>query len=76
MFITVGFCSNAPTSPQLEPRDVAERVIDYLTHPEKLEEMRSRLRSVRGKLGAAQKWVQLFQELLSRNAEHLRYPNC
>ncbi|MGB7439436.1 MAG: lipid-A-disaccharide synthase [Coleofasciculaceae cyanobacterium] len=49
---------------KLEARDVGERVIDYLTHPEKLEEMRSRLRSVRGEPGAAEKLVQLVMELL------------
>ena len=54
---------------KLEPKDVAERVIDYLTHPEKLEEMRSRLRRVRGEPGAAEKLVQLVQEVEEKLAK-------
>jgi hypothetical protein len=38
--------------------------INTLEHPEKLEEMRSRLRAVRGQPGAAQKLAQLVQEAL------------
>jgi lipid A disaccharide synthetase len=49
---------------QLQPQDVAQLVLDYLEHPEKLAEMRSRLRAVRGQPGAAQKLAQLVQESL------------
>lgn len=49
---------------QLQPQDVAQLVLDYLEHPEKLAEMRSRLRAVRGQPGAAQKLAQLVQEAL------------
>ncbi|MCP2729095.1 hypothetical protein [Limnofasciculus baicalensis] len=49
---------------KLEPQDVAKLVLDYLENPEKLEEMRSRLRGVRGKPGAAQKLAQLVCEEL------------
>jgi lipid-A-disaccharide synthase len=49
---------------QLQPQDVAQLVLDYLEHPEKLEEMRSRLRAVRGQPGAAQKLAQLIKEAL------------
>ncbi len=50
---------------KLEPQDVAQLVIDYLDDPEKLEEMRSRLRAVRGEPGAAQKLAELVREELN-----------
>lgn len=51
---------------KLEPQDIAELVLDYLNHPEKLQEMRDRLRKVRGEAGAAQKLAQIvFEELSS-----------
>lgn len=43
----------------LQPDQVAQLVLDYLEQPEKLEEMRSRLRAVRGQPGAAWKLAQL-----------------
>jgi lipid A disaccharide synthetase len=46
----------------LEPEKVAQLVIDYLSHPEKLEEMRVGLRAVRGKPGAAKKIAQIITE--------------
>src|SRR4028118_122989 len=49
---------------KLQPQDVAQLVLDYLEHPEKLEEMRSRLRAVRGQPGAAQKLAQLVRQEL------------
>jgi len=49
---------------QLEPEAIAELVIDYLNHPEKLEEMGDRLRAVRGESGAAAKLAQLVCEEL------------
>ena len=49
---------------ELQPQEVAQLVLDYLEHPEKLEDMRSRLRVVRGQPGAAQKLAQLVQEAL------------
>lgn len=49
---------------KLQPQDVARLVLDYLEYPEKLEEMRSRLRAVRGEPGAAQKLAQLVGEEL------------
>jgi lipid-A-disaccharide synthase len=51
---------------KLEPQAVAELALDYLHHPEKLEQMRSRLRSIRGKPGAAQKLSQLVYEELEK----------
>lgn len=44
---------------KLEPEQVAAVAIDYLEHPQKLEQMRSNLRSVRGEPGAAQKLAQI-----------------
>ncbi|MEQ8754021.1 MAG: lipid-A-disaccharide synthase [Coleofasciculus sp. G1-WW12-02] len=52
---------------QLKPQDVAQLVLEYLEHPEKLEQMRSRLRAVRGESGAAQKLAQLVQEELTHD---------
>ncbi|MEQ9357776.1 lipid-A-disaccharide synthase [Coleofasciculus chthonoplastes] len=52
---------------QLKPEDVAQLVLEYLEHPEKLEDMRSRLRAVRGESGAAQKLAQLVQEELTNS---------
>ena len=48
---------------KLKPEDVAELVLDFLSHPEKLEEMRDRLRSVRGQPGAAQKLAEIVLSL-------------
>lgn len=45
---------------QLTPEFVATIALDLLGNPEKLEEMRSRLRSLRGETGAAQKFAQLI----------------
>ncbi|MGG6265301.1 lipid-A-disaccharide synthase [Leptolyngbya sp. AN03gr2] len=50
----------------LEPEDVAELAIDYLDHPEKLEQMRDRLKQVRGEPGAAKKLVSIVVEELKQ----------
>ncbi|NES68876.1 MAG: lipid-A-disaccharide synthase, partial [Okeania sp. SIO2D1] len=49
---------------KLTPEIVAELVLDFLSHPEKLAEMRDRLRSVRGQPGAAQKLAEIVLSLL------------
>jgi lipid A disaccharide synthetase len=49
----------------LQAQKVAEIALDFLTHPEKLEEMRSRLRSVRGQPGASQKLAKIVCEEIS-----------
>lgn len=49
---------------KLEPEDIAKLTIDYLEHPEKLAEMRDRLRQVRGEPGAAKKLVAIVAEEL------------
>lgn len=52
---------------KLEAEDVAKLTIDYLEHPEKLAEMRDRLRQVRGEPGAAKKLVAIVAEELDFN---------
>jgi lipid-A-disaccharide synthase len=47
---------------QLQPEEIGEIVLDLLAHPEKLEEMRTNLRRVRGESGAAQKIAQVVCE--------------
>jgi hypothetical protein len=44
---------------KLEPFDVAQMALDYLENPEKLEDMREKLRAVRGQPGAAEKLAEL-----------------
>ena len=50
---------------KLQPQEVGEMVLDYLTHPEKLAAIRAKLRSVRGEAGAAQKLAQMVSEVMS-----------
>lgn len=49
---------------KLQPQAVAELALDFLSHPEKLQQMRDRLRSVRGQPGAAQKLASLVSKEL------------
>lgn len=49
----------------LEAKTVAEFAIDYLQHPEKLAEMRSNLRQIRGESGAAEKLAGIVEGLIS-----------
>lgn len=48
----------------LEAAAVAEQVLDYLDHPEKLAQMRDRLRQVRGASGAATRLAEIVWEEL------------
>lgn len=50
----------------LQPQEVGDLVLDYLANPEKLEQVRSRLRNVRGEPGAASKIAQLVREELQQ----------
>ncbi|MBE9039202.1 lipid-A-disaccharide synthase, partial [Oscillatoriales cyanobacterium LEGE 11467] len=50
---------------RLETEAVARLACDYLENPERLEEMRSCLRQVRGKPGAAQKLARLVADVLA-----------
>jgi lipid A disaccharide synthetase len=49
---------------KLEPFEVAQMALNYLEHPEKLEEMRQQLRAVRGQPGAAEKLAELVVKQL------------
>jgi lipid-A-disaccharide synthase len=49
---------------ELQAKDVAEIVLDYLQHPDKLENMHQRLLAVRGQLGAAQKIAQIVADFI------------
>jgi lipid A disaccharide synthetase len=51
---------------KLQPQEIAEMVLDFLTHPEKLEQIRAKLRSIRGEAGAAQKLAVLVEEELMK----------
>lgn len=46
----------------LDPQQVADHALDWLSHPEKLQQIRTDLRKVRGETGAAVKLVQLVEE--------------
>jgi lipid A disaccharide synthetase len=48
----------------LDAKTVAEFTLDYLEHPEKLADMRSNLREVRGEAGAAAKLATIVESLL------------
>ncbi|MFN6516669.1 MAG: lipid-A-disaccharide synthase [Nostoc sp. CreGUA01] len=51
---------------KLQPQEVAEIVLDFLAHPEKLDDIRTKLRQVRGESGAAQKLATLVKEEMSK----------
>jgi lipid A disaccharide synthetase len=51
---------------KLQPQDVAEMFLDFLTRPEKLDDMRNQLRSARGESGAAQKLAILVREEIEK----------
>ncbi|WP_138504732.1 lipid-A-disaccharide synthase [Nostoc sp. PA-18-2419] len=51
---------------KLQPKEVGEMVLDFLAHPEKLDEIRVKLRQVRGESGAAQKIAKIIGEEISK----------
>ncbi len=51
---------------KLQPSEVAEIVLDFLAHPEKLDDIRTKLRQVRGESGAAYKLATLVREEMSK----------
>ncbi|MBW4554892.1 MAG: lipid-A-disaccharide synthase [Trichormus sp. ATA11-4-KO1] len=51
---------------KLQPQDVGEILLDFLDHPQKLDEMRNKLRSVRGESGAARKLAVLVKEEMEK----------
>jgi hypothetical protein len=50
----------------ISPEYVGEKVLDYLDHPEKLEQMREDLAAVRGPSGAAEKIGAIVQEMIDQ----------
>ena len=51
---------------RLQPKVVADLALDFLSHPEKLQQMRDKLRKVRGEPGAANKLAQIVREELEK----------
>ena len=51
---------------RLNPEAVAELVLDYLAHPDKLENMQANLVAVRGKSGAAQQIADIIKQALTK----------
>jgi hypothetical protein len=51
---------------QLQPQSVAQLMLDYLNHPDKLHQMRVKLRQVRGEPGAARKLAEIVREEVER----------
>lgn len=49
---------------RLEAQSVADQMLDYLEHPEKLEAMRQEMRSVSGQPGASDRLVELVVDVL------------
>ncbi|MCC5635502.1 lipid-A-disaccharide synthase [Nostoc sp. CHAB 5844] len=54
---------------QLQPQEIGEMVLDLLAHPEKLEQIRTNLRRVRGESGAAPKIAQIVEEEIRQQEE-------
>ncbi|WP_375497888.1 lipid-A-disaccharide synthase [uncultured Nostoc sp.] len=51
---------------KLQPQEIGEMVIDLLAHPEKLDDIRAKLRKIRGESGAAQKIAQIVSEEIGK----------
>jgi lipid A disaccharide synthetase len=51
---------------KLQTPEVGEIVLDFLDHPEKLDEMRAKLRQARGESGAADKIATLVREEIDK----------
>ncbi|MEH2192853.1 MAG: lipid-A-disaccharide synthase [Nostoc sp.] len=47
---------------EVQPQQIGEMVLDFLAHPEKLDDIRAKLRNTRGESGAAQKIAQIVGE--------------
>jgi lipid-A-disaccharide synthase len=52
---------------RLQPKAVAAIVSDFLDHPDKLQQMRDKLRNVRGEPGAAQRFAAIVVEELEKS---------
>lgn len=51
---------------ELQPQEVGEMVLDFLDHPEKLDDIRAKLHNIRGESGAAQKIAQIVGEEIGK----------
>ncbi|MCC5609293.1 lipid-A-disaccharide synthase [Nostoc sp. CHAB 5834] len=51
---------------KLQPQEIGEMVLDLLAHPEKLADIRAKLRKIRGESGAAQKIAQIVGEEIGK----------
>ncbi|MFB2767923.1 lipid-A-disaccharide synthase [Pelatocladus sp. BLCC-F211] len=51
---------------KLQPQEVAKMVLDFLNNPEKLDQIRTKLQSIRGETGAADKIAQLVYEEMEK----------
>ena len=51
---------------KIQPQEVGEMVLDFLAHPEKLADIRAKLRNIRGESGAAQKIAQIVGEEIGK----------
>jgi lipid A disaccharide synthetase len=49
---------------ELYPPEIADCILDYLAHPEKLAAMREAIQAVRGEAGAADKLAAIVGELV------------
>lgn len=49
----------------LQPQAIADLILDWLTYPEKLAAIQSKLRQVRGEAGAAEKLAQIVKKALN-----------
>ncbi|MBE8965989.1 lipid-A-disaccharide synthase [Nostocales cyanobacterium LEGE 12452] len=54
---------------KVQPQDIGEMVLDFLANPEKLDDMRVKLRNIRGESGAAQKIAQIVGEEIKKSGE-------
>ena len=54
---------------KLQPQEVGEMVLDLLANPEKLADIRAKLRNIRGESGAAQKIAQIVGEEVKKQGE-------
>ncbi len=58
---------------KLQAPEVGEMVLDWLAHPQKLEEIRTKLQSVRGQSGAASKIAQIVCEEIEQQLKPNRF---
>ena len=58
---------------KLKPDEVAAIAFDYLDHPEKLQEMRDKLRQVRGQPGAAKKLASIVAETVNSDTTEINF---